>query len=771
MIVSKNKGILFIIFYVILYYIWQIIWKENKMLINIGSDIFSLFGSVTATILLYCAAKKSKQIERILWLLLSLGCFSYFLAEIIWAYYDFVLKKEVPFPSYSDLFYMLQYIFYLIAFIYPLSKGKKSPFVIRIITDILIIMTVAFSFSYTYLIKPILAVHDVSGMFLFVSIGYPVGDLGLLVVALFYLSNSVVVSKKSAKYIFYGLFIQIIADSSYLYLISIDKYHEAELIDPLLILSLLLIGLSGYYSATDLRKLEYNSHRELGKFKIARFILPYACLAGLLIFAVVRNTTVDAITVGSSISIFLIIIRFLLIRIENNVLMKRLLQQAEELSKNQEIATHLAYHDPLTDLPNRRFFEENLHSAIQEAQSTQTMLAVMFIDLDRFKIINDTLGHDFGDQLLFSVAERFKKHLNNNHFVARQGGDEFTVLIKHLNDNEKVATISKKILDTINQPFNINGKVLHISPSIGISIYPKDGEDALTLMKNADIALYRVKENGKNNFSFYTNDKIKRESKQGLIENEFLTSLKDHQFYLQYQPQYDLNSGKMLGVEALLRWNHPIKGTLLPDEFLTEAEETGYFNKISDWVLIHSCQQIREWHQRGRMIKLSINLSPLEFFQGNLVKRISHAIEISSIDPSYIVLEINEDITLKDTELIIDTFIQIKKLGISIAIDNLGLGFTSLPNLAKLPIDTIKISRHIIHHIGVNKAYEAMIKSMIMYANDLNINLIAVGVESKNQLDFLTIESNRIIVQGFLFNEPFETLESIEEILQMNTVN
>ncbi|MGQ3684578.1 MAG: diguanylate cyclase domain-containing protein [Candidatus Loosdrechtia sp.] len=373
--------------------------------------------------------------------------------------------------------------------------------------------------------------------------------------------------------------------------------------------------------------------------------------------------------------------------------------QAEitERKRMEEKIKHLAFHDPLTSLPNRTLFADRLTLALAHAHRTKEILAILFLDLDRFKVINDTLGHSIGDQLLQGVAERLKHCVREDDTVARLGGDEFILLLTGISRTEDVDTIARKILNIFKESWVTSGHELHITVSIGIALYPNDGKDAETLLKNADTAMYRAKESGRNNYQFYTPIMHNRSLERLAMETGLRRALERKEFVVYYQPQVNLDTGKMTGMEALVRWQHPDEGIIFPSEFLALAEDTRQIIFIDELVLHVVCKQIKIWQDMGLMLTcVSVNLSMYTFQQQNFVETVASVIKKNGLDPHLLGVEITESIAMCDIDTTIDKLNKLSDLGIQITIDDFGTGFSSLGYLKKFPIDKLKISQHFI---------------------------------------------------------------------------
>lgn len=419
-----------------------------------------------------------------------------------------------------------------------------------------------------------------------------------------------------------------------------------------------------------------------------------------------------------------------------------------------------AYHDYLTDLPNYRYFKASLNRALTslKSQNNSYMLGVMFIDLDRFKIINDSLGHDFGDLLLKHIAHLIDTCVEPDHTVGRIGGDEFIILLPKIQDGNEAIQLAEKITNAINRPITISGYEVHITCSIGIAIYPTDGEDAETLIKHADIAMYRVKELGRNNFSIYSPLEKDSTYEQLIFENDLRKALERNEFTVYYQPKVNIQSGKISGIEALVRWIHPEKGIIPPGKFISIAEETGLIIQIGEFVLRTACKQVVEWQKNGiQPVIVSVNLSTKQFLQTNLVKMVEDILHESGLDPSLLELEITESMTV-DFNQAITTLNHLKQLGIQISVDDFGTGYSSLNYLRMLPIDRLKIDRSFISDITTNAENAAIVSTILNMAYNLKLDVIAEGVEEENQVDFLQ-KINCDEVQGYYFGHPLPANE------------
>ncbi|MBT2338415.1 EAL domain-containing protein [Pseudomonas fluorescens] len=441
------------------------------------------------------------------------------------------------------------------------------------------------------------------------------------------------------------------------------------------------------------------------------------------------------------------------------------LQAAEAKVAHAERVEYLAYHDGLTALPNRSLFSKLLIQNIREASRYKRQMAVLFLDLDRFKLINDTLGHDAGDQLLQEVANRLKTCLRESDLVARLGGDEFVILLPQLSDEKFVATTAQKILGAIARPFNLQGQEFRVTASIGISLYPRDGLDEQTLKKNADIAMYQAKQQGKNTFQFYS-ERLNAESlERQTLEIGLRHALERDEFRLHYQAKRDIRSGQITGMEALLRWEHPDLGLVAPMQFIPVAEETGLIVPIGKWVLRTACLQNVAWQQLGLPhLCMAVNLTARQFVDEHLLTDLAMILAETGMNASLLELEIAESLLMQDVRNALQVLTGLKKLNIRIAIDDFGIGYSSLSALQQFPLDSIKIDRSFIRDVSSVSEDRALTEAIISMGRSLSLTVVAQGVETKEQADFLR-DNACDEFQGFYFNKPVPA-DQFEVLLQ-----
>ncbi|HEY9698740.1 MAG TPA: EAL domain-containing protein [Trichocoleus sp.] len=458
---------------------------------------------------------------------------------------------------------------------------------------------------------------------------------------------------------------------------------------------------------------------------------------------------------------------------------------ADEIKLAQSIGLHLymavtqkrvesmiryqASHDSLTKLPNRLLFNQQLSLAIIHAQQQDEMVGVAFLDLDRFKTINDTLGHALGDQLLQQVADRLQNCLRHCDAIARWGGDEFTLLLPHLNSAEEITRISQRILDQLRVPFMLEEQELYVTASLGIALAPYDGEDAEMLLKNADAAMYQAKQQGKNTYQLYFEEMGMKVRQQLTLEGDLRRALMRGELMLYYQPQIDIRTGRIFGLEALIRWNHPDLGFISPAQFIPLAEETGLICAVGDWVLQTACSQHQIWKAAGLPpIQIAINLSAQQFQQVDLVNSIIDTLKATQVDPRYLEVEITESAAMKNVDFTILTLQHLEEIGVQIAMDDFGTGYSSLNALKHFPLHTLKIDRSFVRDAVHDVSDAAIAKAIVALGKGLGLKVLAEGVETQAQLEWLrAIECDS--AQGYLFSKPVPP-EAIVQMLAAQAV-
>lgn len=436
-----------------------------------------------------------------------------------------------------------------------------------------------------------------------------------------------------------------------------------------------------------------------------------------------------------------------------------------ERKKAEQEIKFLAYHNPLTKLPNRRLFFNQLEKAVTKAKQENSNFSLLYIDLDRFKNVNDTLGHKTGDWLLVSVSETLFNYLTNDDLIAHMGGDEFMIMLSNINSTNDVKKVCQSMLNAFEAPFYINDFQLYSAISIGATIYPNDGQDIETLIKNADIAMYKAKESGGNNYKLYTPALNQECARKFELENSLHRALDNNEFELYYQPQVNIATGQIAGVEALLRWHHPKFGLVPPSDFIPLAEASGHIIAIGEWVLRTACVQNKTWLDEGlKPITMSVNVSLRQLQHKSFLTKVANILKETGLDPNLLVLEITESVSAQNSKHIYNTINTLASMGIKISMDDFGKGYSTLVNLKKFSVNTLKIDRDFIKEIANDTKSEAIITTTIALAKNLGVKVVAEGVETEEQLAFLK-EMDCAEMQGYLFSRPLPS-EQINRILR-----
>lgn len=448
---------------------------------------------------------------------------------------------------------------------------------------------------------------------------------------------------------------------------------------------------------------------------------------------------------------------------------------AHELSERYRAEKHLdklAYYDVTTNLPNRHSFHKQLDAAVERAITTKQKVVLLFLDLDNFKIVNDTAGHSTGDLLLKQASSRLSNVLRQNDYIYRIGGDEFAIIIENMNDISAISIVTKKCIDSLSNPFVFDGNNFFIGVSIGISICPDDTITANELLVNADMAMYEAKIRGKNNFQYFNQEMNEIHSKKYQLENDLRHAIKKNQMELYYQPQINSDSGLLTGVEALMRWNHPEKGIILPNDFIPVAEETGLILLLGKWLIDTACQHAKQLTESGLPgITVAINISAIQIREYAFIDNITHALKVSGLDPSFLEVELTETVLMDDSELVIKKINHLKELGVHVAIDDFGTGFSSLNYLKSFPVSKLKIDQTFVSGLPESSEDMAIVQAIIVMAHGLNIDVIAEGVERKDQVEILQ-SYDCDMLQGYYYAKPMPFNDLLEfNDLHKNTNN
>ncbi|MFC4556766.1 putative bifunctional diguanylate cyclase/phosphodiesterase [Virgibacillus kekensis] len=746
MLTTRHTAVPFLILAVIICYGWAFLYNENDFMRSMGSSLFSIIGGAASCVWLFQTYQRLTTRLRVSWLLMSVGVLLYIISNFIWLVG--VLSEGVgAYPEAASIAWLLANLVFLIGLIYKTHELSLNIPGSHYIFNIIVFMVTAATISVHYLIKPILNNTDGAVSVSILTLAYPITNLSILFVItiLYYLSHH---SRKGKhlKILIAGFLLQIAGDTIFIIQTINGTYKLGSYVDLFWLIAILIIGLAG--RSAQLTK----TNRNVGirqNLKTRENIFPYAGVILLIILVSIDyNWAFNALSIGLSLVFFMVIARQILVMRQNDDLLTEF--------------RNLAYHDTLTGLSNRTSFQEDLDVAIETSKKDLSLIGLLLIDLDRFKTVNDTLGHHIGDSLLQESSARFQKALGNLDQIYRLGGDEFVIILSGTTKSG-CAAAAEAILIEFSAPFVVGEYKIAVTPSIGVSIYPYDGSNnGEDLLKNADAAMYLAKDSGKNNYCFYNAELSKSMARKMEIESELRKADRDSQFSIFYQPKIELKSGAIAGMEALIRWEHPKLGVVSPTEFIPIAEETGQIDSIGEWVLYQACQQTATWHRAGYdSLCIAVNVSVRQFQRRGFVSTVRNILEQTGLPAQYLELEITESI-MRDVSETMKVLQGLKKLGVKTSIDDFGTGYSSLHILKELPIDTIKIDKTFISNME-KQANRSMVRSIIDIGLNLNLRVIAEGIESEEQVAILK-DYHCALGQGYLYSKPIKA-EMFEKLL------
>ncbi len=775
--------------------------RIDQGLRTIIADVFYPIIDFLVVASLFMVAKHSGIQSRksaIAWGMMALAYFVYACGDTIWAILEVVLKQQ-PFPSIADGFYLAYYPFFLVGVFMLTAKPATSGEKINTILDIGIVMIAAVLVFWNFLIGPI-ALENVGEPFLYqvILLAYPVGDLVLFGALLLIINNqSEDRDRRSLLLLSGSLLATIITDCIYTYQTLLGTFISGSLLDIGWTASTLLAGLAGisHWAASqskDNMAKTSTSRLPSRRWIMIRSLLPYIWLVAayaLLIKGGLTELPMSflSLAVGVGIIVGLVLVRQMIALSENRRLNVRLvsmdkyqLQAAELRNANQELSIEIAQrkkveqklsydalHDALTGLANRNLFLDRLGQAIESRKrNSKRSFAILFIDLDGFKVVNDSLGHLVGDYLLIEISRKLKELLRSSDTIARFGGDEFEILLDITDGESRILAIAERIQAAIQSPFLLDGHEVHITTSIGIIQNITEYDQPVELIRDADIAMYKAKATGKAHFEIFEVSMRHQINSRLEIENGLRKGLENREFQLYYQPIINLDSNQIIGLEALLRWLHPKRGILLPEEFLSIAEESGLIIPIGDWVLNQACMELKAWQDKYPFlnnVSVNVNISSKEFSQPNLPGKVVSILQMSGLSPKNLKLEITEGVLISNYSRAREVFSELRDKGIQLQIDDFGTGYSALAYLRRFPINTIKIDKTFIDDIGKNQRGVGIIRAIVAMARELGMETVAEGIETGEQLSELKNLSCGF-GQGFLLSKPLDW-ETTERVL------
>lgn len=641
---------------------------------------------------------------------------------------------------------------------------KSTLPMLRFLLNIIIVIIAVYCVSWQFIVNPVLEEnHEMTHVWFFLSSLYHVFNISLVfaAVSLIFLSHTEQ-NKTSLYLIAAGFFIQIIGDFFYINHVR----HMGDWTFLLWPMSALIMGLGAVFS----NEYDANSSKEDERLEYKNYHLSLFVTGILLLFTFYNQLSeTNILQKGLDLTVLLLMVQQVLAIRENKQIftkLKRLVysdgdhRQKKQASsrKNNEMAKllsqieTLAHYDPLTNLPNRNLFQKHLAEELKHSEKNGHKFSLMYIDLDRFKNVNDSLGHDCGDLLLKEVANRLTEAVPQTATVARIGGDEFAIILSET-DIKDLKQIANAILHKFESAIPVQEYELYTTPSIGISLYPEGGHSAGDLLKSADAAMYSAKEAGRNKYHFFNPRRSETIVKKIQMESRLRRALEEDHFVLFYQPQFDLRTHKMVGVEALIRWNDPELGMVFPDTFIPLAEETGLIEPIGLWVIETACRQLKSWHRRGLFpdMAMSVNVSIRQFYNQQFVNEVKRIVTSAEVDPRFLKIEITESV-LQDIHKTANVLNELTAFGIQIAIDDFGTGYSSLSYLKNLPVSFLKIDKAFIDELSEDDG-GAIVKTIIDMGRNLDFTVIAEGVETQEHVSFL-LDHQCFVGQGYLFSKP-----------------
>lgn len=743
-------------------------------------DVLSPLVELAASFVLFMAAKQSAASSKrlgVAWLTIAVAMLFYALGDSSWALLELWLKEPL-FPSIADFFYLLYYPVFLVGIFLLPSRPDTAVIRINKVIDITIVMAAAILAFWNFLIGPMIqSAAGLPASILTILIAYPAGDLVVLWALLLILynhpdeKNDIPILLLAA-----GLLAMIVSDSLYSYQSLLGTYASGGYLDIGWILSSLLIGLGGVHQIASLKAVDVKlviQRYELSKNRIRTIslIMPYFWLAAAYlmlmryeILSLPMNFLSLSIGVGGIIS--LVLVRQVITLFDNQKLNAQLqvtnLDLKEEIVERKRMEAQLSFdalHDTMTGLSNRTLFLDRLEHAMETTRRhPELSYAVLFVDLDHFKVVNDSLGHLVGDKLLIMVGKRLDETLRSSDTVARFGGDEFGVLLEISKPENSVQLVTNKILDVLKPAFKVETHDIYISASIGIVMNTTGYPQAEEILRDADIAMYRAKESGRNRSEIFNVNMRTQANTRLELENEMRIGLENREFKLYYQPIIFLESNRLVGFEALIRWFHPKSGLLLPDQFLPIAEESGLIHPISDWVLDEACRQLKDWQRQFPSMQgvcVSVNISSNYFAHPNFSAKVIQALQSSGLEAECLKLEITEGVLIDNYVAANTVFKQLQDFGVQLQIDDFGTGYSALEYLQHFPVDAIKIDRSFINGLGKGQKSTQLVRAMVSMARELGMGIIAEGIETDAQLGELKCISCGY-GQGFLLSKPLD---------------
>ncbi|MCC3867971.1 putative bifunctional diguanylate cyclase/phosphodiesterase [Terrisporobacter mayombei] len=744
-------------------------YPSTNIYYKIITNTMGILGCITSIFLVCITFKRSEKNKlKNYWLLNLLAITSFGIGEIIWAIKEIFLNEKLILPSLTISFYLPSNIFLFLGSLILLKKNRKTYKTqkSKVSLDMVIIVTMYISIMFASIMPMLNYRETLLDTNIYLILYNILNFMTLINLSIIYIySNENIIKGNFFAINFLGVLLYALSDLVYMYEILESTYVSNTLLDSLWIISFLLIGLSAIeYLFTEDSK---DNFKIINECEDKGFMSYLAIVPIPILFIMDINNKHQAI-IGIFISV--IVIRQIKVLNENKILVKKykmineglesaVLERTKELHEKNIELNYLSNKDTLTDLYNRRYLLHKLDELIVNSSKDNSKFGILFLDLDKFKNINDLYGHEVGDLLLNKIGNKLQKHSSKNSIIIRQGGDEFVIIYTHIDSEEDLKSFANQIISEFDKEICIEKIDFKVNFSIGGVIYPTDGEDKLTLMKKADMAMYASKKNASSKFSLYKENNMYNKFK---MEKLMEKALNNKEFILYYQPQFNIDNNKIVGIEALIRWVNDELGFVYPSEFIPLAEETGLIIDIGNWIIESTFLQIKKWQELYNIdIEVGINVSPIQLSDKRFLDVIVTNLQNTNINPSLINLEITEKIAIDDSEVVIEKLKIIRDLGIKVSIDDFGSGYSSFKYAKSFAVDTLKIDISLIKGIDKSKEDYEIAKAVINMAKGLGLNIVAEGVDSDSQLSVLR-NLGCDTIQGYYYEKPMK-IEQLEK--------
>lgn len=741
---TKKSAIFIFLLTVAFLYGWNFIFYKVESINVLGTSLFPVIVGLLSLVWTYQTFKLKKGKEKYVWIMICIGLFIHVAGNFLW-FTEALFEHGYKAPDISYLYWVIGISMFLLALTYKLRLTSSSLSTNTHLFNYVIFFIVLFTVCVHYLVQPYIVTAENALQIIVIGFLYPLVDISLLFITtlLFFLFRQSEYKSVMTCYLA-AFYLQVAGDAITAVMKTNQDYYQL-LIEPIWVGSLLLIGFASLFAQKTMPAL---NEIEISIIK-KESLFPYISILILVVLVYQSyHWQVNALSFGAVLVFFLVMGRHILISQKNRKLM---LEYRE-----------LAYQDPLTRLSNRSSFKVDLENAIKEAKLHNRIVTILLIDLDRFKMINDTLGHIVGDELLIKAGQALQKSIGNDGHIYRLGGDEFVVLLLDAS-KEKCVITANKIIDSFNHTFTVKHHEITITPSVGISSFPFNGNDSDSLFKAADAAMYLAKGKGRNNYHFYNSELNEALTRKMLIETELRKAIDKNELELFYQPKFNIETKEVVGMEALLRWKSKELGNISPNEFIPVAEETGLIVHIGEWVLKNACVQNKSWQDNGyKPLCMSVNVSVQQFKHSNLVCTVKNILTETGISPQYLEIEITESI-MQDLEESQKILMRLRELGVKISLDDFGTGYSSLHVLKDLPINTLKIDKTFIDDLTIEND-KSLVKGIIDIAKNLKLKIVAEGIEHEHQVVALASYACDF-GQGFYFARPCSASDFEEKYL------